>query len=242
MAGTDAAQGMLRPRVDSGSTTLVGKRRNKSAGCCRASSPPGHFSASMQCEGRTEPDLIRVRVGGIGIGLQQNRWALTPESVADRQGHLISWYVSGEFGRAASIEVPGDKKMSVHELPRHGPGCSGSVVDEVGYLTHGPDAANVLFNVIDERHRRRRCMVFTTNKPLERWAASCTTPTSSKPFSIASSSAAASSRSKDSPCTPATSTLCRAGRIRRSPHETPPQPFSRLFPGRARISGKILPE
>ncbi|MXY69901.1 MAG: ATP-binding protein [Acidobacteriia bacterium] len=43
------------------------------------------------------------------------------------------------------------------------------VVDEVGYLTHGPDAANVLFHVVDERHRRRRSMVFTTNKPLERW-------------------------------------------------------------------------
>ena len=42
------------------------------------------------------------------------------------------------------------------------------VVDEVGYLAHGPDAANVLFHVVDERHRRRRSMVFTTNKPLER--------------------------------------------------------------------------
>ena len=43
------------------------------------------------------------------------------------------------------------------------------VVDEVGYLAHGPDAANVLFHVVDERHRRRRSMVFTTNKPLELW-------------------------------------------------------------------------
>ena len=42
-------------------------------------------------------------------------------------------------------------------------------VDEVGCLAYGPDAANVLFHVVDERHRRRRSMVFTTNKPLERW-------------------------------------------------------------------------
>ena len=41
-------------------------------------------------------------------------------------------------------------------------------MDEVGYLAHGPDAANVLFHVSGERHRRRS-MVFTTNKPLELW-------------------------------------------------------------------------
>lgn len=35
------------------------------------------------------------------------------------------------------------------------------VVDEVGYLT---DAANMLFHVVDERHRRHRSMIFTTNK------------------------------------------------------------------------------
>ena len=39
------------------------------------------------------------------------------------------------------------------------------VVDEVGYLSYGPDAANVLFHVVNERHLRRRPMLFTTNKP-----------------------------------------------------------------------------
>ena len=39
-------------------------------------------------------------------------------------------------------------------------------IDEVGYLTYGPDAANVLFHVVNERHLRKRLMVFTTNKPL----------------------------------------------------------------------------
>jgi DNA replication protein DnaC len=43
------------------------------------------------------------------------------------------------------------------------------VVDEVGYLAYGNDAANVLFNVVNERHLQRRSMVFTTNKPLKQW-------------------------------------------------------------------------
>jgi DNA replication protein DnaC len=43
------------------------------------------------------------------------------------------------------------------------------VVDEVGYLTYGTDAANMLFHVVNERHRRRRSMIFTTNKPLAAW-------------------------------------------------------------------------
>lgn len=43
------------------------------------------------------------------------------------------------------------------------------VVDEVGYLTHGPDAANVLFQVVNDRYLHRRPMVFTTNKPVETW-------------------------------------------------------------------------
>ena len=42
-------------------------------------------------------------------------------------------------------------------------------VDEVGYLSYGPDAANVLFQVVNERHQHRRPMVFTTNKPIETW-------------------------------------------------------------------------
>jgi DNA replication protein DnaC len=43
------------------------------------------------------------------------------------------------------------------------------VVDEVGYLSYGPDAANVLFHVVNDRHLRRRAMVFTTNKSLRAW-------------------------------------------------------------------------
>jgi len=44
------------------------------------------------------------------------------------------------------------------------------VVDEVGYLSYGSDAANVLFHVVNERHQRRRPMIFTTNKsPSSQW-------------------------------------------------------------------------
>jgi DNA replication protein DnaC len=43
------------------------------------------------------------------------------------------------------------------------------VVDEVGYLTYGTDAANMLFHVVNERHRRHRPMIFTTNKSLRAW-------------------------------------------------------------------------
>jgi DNA replication protein DnaC len=43
------------------------------------------------------------------------------------------------------------------------------VVDEVGYLVHPVDAANVLFQVVNERYLKRRPMIFTTNKPVEAW-------------------------------------------------------------------------
>jgi len=45
------------------------------------------------------------------------------------------------------------------------------VVDEVGYLAYGDDAANVLYHVVNDRHIRRRAMVFTTNKHPKRWGA-----------------------------------------------------------------------
>ena len=45
------------------------------------------------------------------------------------------------------------------------------VVDEVGYLTYGTDAANMLFHVVNDRHKRRRSMVFTTNKSVAAWGA-----------------------------------------------------------------------
>jgi DNA replication protein DnaC len=43
------------------------------------------------------------------------------------------------------------------------------VVDEVGYLTYGDDAANVLYHVVNDRHIKRRAMIFTTNKEPKHW-------------------------------------------------------------------------
>ena len=43
------------------------------------------------------------------------------------------------------------------------------VIDELGYLTYGADAANVLFHVVNHRHLRKRPMIFTPNKPLSEW-------------------------------------------------------------------------
>lgn len=45
------------------------------------------------------------------------------------------------------------------------------VVDEVGYLTYGTDAANMLFHVVNDRHKHKRSMIFTTNKQLKAWGA-----------------------------------------------------------------------
>ena len=46
---------------------------------------------------------------------------------------------------------------------------SSTFIDEVGYLTYGTDAANMLFHVVNDRHRKKRAMVFTTNKALSAW-------------------------------------------------------------------------
>lgn len=43
------------------------------------------------------------------------------------------------------------------------------VIDEIGYLNHADNAANVLFGVVDQRYLDRKPMVFTTNKRLRDW-------------------------------------------------------------------------
>jgi len=43
------------------------------------------------------------------------------------------------------------------------------VIDEVGYLTYCPDAANALFQVVNHRYLHKKPMLFTTNKPLNQW-------------------------------------------------------------------------
>ena len=63
------------------------------------------------------------------------------------------------------------------------------LVIEVGYLSYGPEAANVLYRVVNDRHLRKRPMVFTTNKPMHDWGCS-TIPILPTRFSTGSSNAA----------------------------------------------------
>jgi DNA replication protein DnaC len=43
------------------------------------------------------------------------------------------------------------------------------VLDEIGYLAHAADAANVLYRVVNERYLRHKPILVTTNKPLAAW-------------------------------------------------------------------------
>ncbi len=43
------------------------------------------------------------------------------------------------------------------------------VIDELGYLSHAADAANVLYRVVNERYLKQRPLFVTTNKPLAAW-------------------------------------------------------------------------
>ena len=43
------------------------------------------------------------------------------------------------------------------------------VIDEMGYLGYGPGAADVLFQVVDQRYLKGKPILFTTNKPLHHW-------------------------------------------------------------------------
>lgn len=40
------------------------------------------------------------------------------------------------------------------------------LIDEIGYHSYAPDAANVLYRVVNDHYLLRRPMIFTTNKPL----------------------------------------------------------------------------
>ena len=43
------------------------------------------------------------------------------------------------------------------------------VIDELGYLSYGPDAANCLFQVVDQRYLKNRPIVITSNKEPDAW-------------------------------------------------------------------------
>ena len=39
----------------------------------------------------------------------------------------------------------------------------------MGYLGYGPGAADILFQVVDQRYLKGKPILFTTNKPLNQW-------------------------------------------------------------------------
>ena len=43
------------------------------------------------------------------------------------------------------------------------------IIDEIGYLPHATEAANVLYTIVESRHRLNRPLILTTNKPLKQW-------------------------------------------------------------------------
>lgn len=43
------------------------------------------------------------------------------------------------------------------------------VIEELGYLTYGADAANGLFHVVDQRYLKRKPIVITSNKEPDTW-------------------------------------------------------------------------
>ena len=43
------------------------------------------------------------------------------------------------------------------------------VIDEMGYLGYGPDAADILFQIVNHRYHQGKPILFTTNKALNRW-------------------------------------------------------------------------
>lgn len=43
------------------------------------------------------------------------------------------------------------------------------VIDEMGYLGYGPDAADILFQVVNGRYHKSRPILFTTNNALRQW-------------------------------------------------------------------------
>jgi DNA replication protein DnaC len=81
------------------------------------------------------------------------------------------------------------------------------VVDELGYLSYGNDAANMLFHVVNDRYLSGRSMIFTTNKKLTDWGSCFMTTTSPRRSLTASSNAVASSLSTARRCAHNTSPL-----------------------------------
>jgi len=119
-----------------------------------------YLSPEMVSEGR---NLILLGKSGRG----KTHLAVAVAYRAIQNGYNASFVTAAALIEELS-QASSDRKLREALVPYLQPHVL--VIDEVGYLSYGPDAANVLFHVVNERHKRGRPMLFTTNKsPLTAW-------------------------------------------------------------------------
>ena len=68
----------------------------------------------------------------------------------------------GELSQAASLGTL-DAALTPYLQPHV------LVLDEIGYLAHAADAADVLYHVVNERYLRQLPILVTANAPLAAW-------------------------------------------------------------------------
>ena len=69
----------------------------------------------------------------------------------------------------AATTLPASSLTQTIAVERRGDMLKRRRSDEVGYLSYGPDAGNVLLQVVNGRYLHHRPMIFTINKPRGAW-------------------------------------------------------------------------
>ena len=143
------------PGADPGPATGGSRwdRLGDEAGLRQAASSAPNSSVRVGIQGRTGRGKTHLAVA-IAYKAIQNGFTASFTTAAALIDDLSGASRGGTFREALS------RYLQPHVL----------VIDEVGYLSYGPDAANVLFHVVNDRHLRGKPMLFTTNKPpLTQW-------------------------------------------------------------------------
>ena len=103
----------------------------------------------------------RTRSGGIGRG--KTHLAVPIAYRAIQNGFEARFTTADELIGAlshAAAEARLDEALEPYVHPHV------LVLDELGYQSYAPDAANVLYRVVNDRYLKRRPIIVTTNKPL----------------------------------------------------------------------------
>jgi DNA replication protein DnaC len=115
------------------------------------------------------PELIsegRCLILGGSVGTGKTHLAVSVAYRAIQNGYDACFTTAAELIDELSAAA-GEGRLREALLPYTQPHVL--VIDEVGYLTYCPDAANVLFQVVNHRYLHKKPMLFTTNKPLNQW-------------------------------------------------------------------------